>query len=194
MSEHVVHAPDIVGVERLFMVVLAVPSRAPEIAVSVPEQVALLDRTPLPAQADQRRYYFRSLQPAERAELTFAHPAGEIVVPIVIWSRDDLREFRELKGVQLPRRWPLGEPLPELKEGRTIYSDEEIEAMRTGSAGGRADRYAALPDEDIWAMQPDSTIPRWHWVNVTHGCPVHGTAIYQSRAFYPWIKDARFGD
>ena len=39
-------------------------------------------------------------------------------------------------------------------------------------------------------MQPDSTIPRWHWVNVTHGCPVHGPEIYKTRAFYPWKKSA----
>ncbi|MBD3292772.1 MAG: hypothetical protein GF393_07585, partial [Armatimonadia bacterium] len=192
MSEQVVYAPDIIGVDRLFMIVLAVPPGAPEIAVTVPEQAEMLDRTPLPTEAEQRRYYFRSNAPVARMEVTFAHPAGEIVVPVTVWSFEDLREFRELKGTQLPRRWPLGEPLPSLKESRTIYSDEEIEAMRTGTAGGRAERYASMADEDIWAMQTDSTIPRWHWVNVTHGCPVHGTEIYESRAFYPWIKDATF--
>ncbi len=192
MSEQVVYAPDIVGVERLFMIVLTVPANAPEIAVTVPEQVEMLDRTPLPTQAEQRRYYFRSLAPAERVAIVFAHPAEEIAVPLVIWSREDLRAFRELKNVQLPRRWPLGEMLPELKQGRTIYSDEQIEAMRTGAGGGRAATYVALPDDDVWAMQPDSTIPRWHWVNVTYGCPVHGTDIYLSRAYYPWIKDASF--
>ncbi|MGI5819510.1 MAG: hypothetical protein ACOX9R_15580 [Armatimonadota bacterium] len=192
MSEHVVYAPDIVGVDRLFMVVLAVPPDAPEVAVTVPEQAEMLDRTPLPTELEQRRYYFRSTAATERMEVGFAHPAGEIAVPITVWSYEDLREFRELKGTQLPRRWPLGEQLPALKEGRTIYSDEEIAAMRTGSAGGRAQTYAELSADEIWAMQTDSTIPRWHWVNVAHGCPVHGTEIYETRAFYPWIKDASF--
>ncbi len=192
MSEQIVYAPDIVGVERLFLIVLAVPPDAPEIAVTVPPQAQMLDRTPLPTQAEQRRYYFRSVAPAERVEILFAHPAGQIAVPLTIWSREDLREFRELKGVQLPRRWPLGETLPELKQGRTIYTDEQIEEMRGGSAGDRAERYAAHTDDEIWAMQTDSTIPRWHWVNVTYGCPVHGTEIYESRAYYPWIKDATF--
>ena len=38
-------------------------------------------------------------------------------------------------------------------------------------------------------MQPDSTLPRWHWVNLPHGCPVHGTEIYRKQAYYPWVKD-----
>lgn len=190
MDERVVYAPDTVGVDRLFMIVLSVPPDAGDIAVNVPEQVQMLDKTPLPTTADQRRYYFRSLVPAESVSITFAHPAGELTVPLTIWSFDDLRDYRTLKGTQLPRRWPLGEELPSLKQGRTIYSDEEIEAMRTGSAGDRAMRYAALKADEIWAMQPDSTIPRWHWVNVTYGCPEHGTQIYESRAFYPWIKRA----
>ncbi|MGC9319175.1 MAG: hypothetical protein ACP5KN_14175, partial [Armatimonadota bacterium] len=192
MDERVLYAPDIVGADRLFMIVLQVPADAPEIQVAVPRQVEMFDRTPLPAETDQRRYYFRSLEPAEEVQISFAHPEGEISVPLVIWSWEDLRQFRELKGTQLPRRWPLGERLPELKQGRTVHSDEDIEAMRTGTAGGDAQRYAAMPDEDIWQMQPDSTIPRWHWVNVTHGCPVHGTEIYQTRAYYPWIKDTSF--
>ncbi len=191
MSEHVVYAPDIIGVNRLFMIVLAVPPGAPEIDVTVPEQAVMLDRTPLPTDGDQRRYYFRSTADAEQIEVGFAHPAGQVAVPITIWSREELREFRELKGYQLPRRWPLGERLPELKQGRTIYSEDDIEQMRTGSAGG-ADQYADLTDDQIWNMQPDSTIPRWHWVNVTHGCPQHGTEIYESRAFYPWIKDSSY--
>lgn len=187
----VVYAPDIVGIGRIFMVVLQVPPEAPEIAITLPEQVELFDRTPLPTTATQRRYYFRASAPTAGTEIRFAHPEGEVTVPLVIWSFDDLRAFRELKGVQLPRRWPLGEPLPELKRGRTIYSDEQIEAMR-GPASGAAEAWAALSDDDIWGLQPDSTIPRWHWVNVSKGCPIHGTEIYSVRAYYPWIKDTTY--
>ena len=190
-AERLAYAPDIVGVDRMFMVALNVPAAAPEIAVTFPDNVTMFDRTPLPAKTDQRRYYFRALKPAEQVEIRFAHPAGEVVVPILIWSFDDLREFRELKGVQLPRRWPLGETLPELKQERTVTTEAEIEALK-GRSAGRGDTWAAMSDDDIWAMQPDSTIPRWHWVNVTHGCPVHGTEIYEHRAYYPWIKDTTF--
>ncbi len=190
-DERIAYAPDIVGVDRMFMIVLKVPAGAPEIAVTFPDNVTMFDRTPLPAKTDQRRYYFRALKPAAKVEIRFAHPEGEVVVPIVIWSFEDLREFRELKGTQLPRRWPLGEPLPELKEGRTVTTEAQVEAMKGGGAG-RAETWVAMSDDDIWAMQPDSTIPRWHWVNVTYGCPVHGAEIYKSRAYYPWIKNTSF--
>ena len=189
-SERLVYAPDIVGVDRLFMIVLAAPVDAPkiEVTVSPPDSVTLFDRTPLPVASEERRYYFRALKPAERAEITFAHPEGDLVVPITIWCFDDLREFRKLKGTQLPRRWPLGEVLPELKQGRTVTTQAELDATR-GAGPGRGANWIAKSDEAIWAMQPDSTIPRWHWVNVTHGCPVHRTDIYKTRAYYPWGKD-----
>jgi hypothetical protein len=190
-DERVIYAPDVVGVDRLFMVVLKAPVDAPAIEVSAPDSVVLLDRTRLPAKTDQRRFYFRAVKPAEKAEVRFAHPAGEVVVPLTIWSFEDLRAFRELKGTQLPRRWPLGERLPELKESRTVTTPADIEAARASGAG-RGEKWAAMPDDDIWALQPDTTIPRWHWVNVSHGCPVHGTEIYKIRAYYPWIKDASF--
>lgn len=190
-DNRLVYAPDILGVDRLFMIVLSVPVDAPEIAVSVspPRCAALLDRTPLPAKTDQRRYYFRTLEAAKEVTVTLAHPEGDVVVPLTIWSFDDLREFRELKGTPLPRRWPLGERLPELKQGRTITTEAELEALKKRGPGGAA-RWLDHTDDQIWAMQPDSTIPRWHWVNVTHGCPVHGTEIYKTAAYYPWTKDA----
>ena len=180
----IAYKPDIVGVGRMFMVALRVPANAPEIKVTVPECVEMFDRTPLPAKKDLRKYYFRSLKPAKQADIVFAHPDGEIAISIEIWSFDDLREFRELKGVQLPRRWPLGEELPELKEGQTTTTEVMKEAA--GGKGAPGKRWLDVSDEQIWNMQPDSTIPRWHWVNVKDGCPIHGTEIYRNRAFYPW--------
>ncbi len=180
----VAYAPDIIGVERIFLVALNVPAGAPELAVSVPDSVVMFDRTPLPTTSEVRKYYFRSLTEAGDVEITFGHPDGDVVIPIVIWGYEDLLEFRELKGTQLPRRWPLGEELPELKTSRTLTTAEPPDEPKAG--GGR---YTDLTDDEIWDMQPDSTIPRWHWVNVTYGCPVHGTEIYQTRAYYPWGED-----
>lgn len=181
------YAPDIVGVGRLFMVALQVPMDAPEVTVSAPECVKLLDRTPLPAKSDQRRFYFRSLAPAADAEIRFSWLDQEVSVPLTIWSFEDLRQFRELKSTVLPRRWPLGKELPCRKEGRTITTEEELAQLRKG---GDAPEWLQIEDDTIWNLQPDSTIPRWHWVNIRFGCPVHGTDIYQKRAYYPWEKDA----
>ncbi len=103
-AEMVVYKPDVLGVERLFMVALQVPRQTPEIEVTVPPCVVLLDRTRLPAQSELRRFYFRTTAPALQAELRFAGPIEPQTVVIDIWSFEQLREPRTLKGVILPRR------------------------------------------------------------------------------------------
>lgn len=190
MDPRVAYAPDVLGVDRLFMVAIKAPPDAPKIDVQVPPQVKLLDQTPLPTKADVRRYYFRTQQPGKDIKIVFAHPDGPLTVSVEIWSLADLQAFRKLKDVQLPRRWPLGETLPELKDAQTLTTQAQKEAARKG--GGGAEAWLNTPDDDIWNMQPDTTIPRWHWVNVQFGCPVHGTEIYQKQAYYPWIKDSSF--
>jgi hypothetical protein len=184
----VLYAPDIVGVERMFLVALRVPVEAPDVAVAVPECVTLFDRSRLPASSETRKFYFRAVKPAARAEIRFTLPAGPVVVSVTIWSWDDLRAFRQLKGVQLPRRWPLGERLPELKQKQTVPTGAEAKTPKLRDRGG----WLSHSDDDLWAMQPDMTIPRWHWTNIEHGCPVHGKEIYRDRAYYPWIMDGTF--
>ncbi|MCE5239138.1 hypothetical protein LLH23_11700 [bacterium] len=187
MDPRIAYAPDIVGIDRLFMIAIKAPPGATPIAVQVPTQVKLLDQTRMPTTADMRRYYFRSQQPGKDIKIVFAHPDGPLTVTIEVWSLDDLHAFRKLKNVQLPRRWPLGETLPELKQQQTLTTQAQKDAAR--KAGGGADGWLKTPDDDIWNMQPDSTIPRWHWVNVQYGCPTHGQQIYEKRAYYPWLKD-----
>jgi hypothetical protein len=189
MDPRVVYAPDIIGVERLTMVALKVPLAAPEVAVKVPDCLVLLDHTKVPAKSEIRRWYFRSVKPSPGAEIVFAHPEGEIKLPIVVWSFEDLRQQRTLKNALLPRRWPLGKDLPELKESQVVTTDLVRDSLK-GRGGPEA--WLRMSDEDIWNLQPDSTIPRWHWVNVANGCPVHGTEIYTKKAYYPWGKDTTF--
>ena len=183
----VVYRPDIVGVGRMFMVVLRVPPAQEAVEVTAHDAVSMFDRTPLPTQSDLRKYYFRALESCEQADITFRHAGGSAAVSVTVWSYADLREFRTLKGTQLPRRWPVGESLPELKQGRTI-TPESFERSMSGSGKGQT-HWLEMSDEAIWSLQPDSTIPRWHWVNVRDGCPVHGTEIYRGRAFYPWLTE-----
>ncbi|MCX7825998.1 MAG: hypothetical protein N2689_10620 [Verrucomicrobiae bacterium] len=179
----VVYAPDVVGVERMFMVALKVATDAPEVTVTVPDSVTMFDRQRPPFREEARRFYFRALKATPRAEIRFATAGGTITVPVEIWSFEDLRKFRTLKGVQLPRRWPLGKALPELKEKQIFPTGAE------GKVGQGRGGYLSMSDERIWAMQPDSTIPRWHWVNIQHGCPIHGKDVYAKRAYYPWQLD-----
>src|SRR5205085_8743326 len=53
------YAPDVVGVDRLFLIALEVPPDAPEVTVSAPESVKLFDRTPIAAKTAVHRFYFR---------------------------------------------------------------------------------------------------------------------------------------
>ena len=186
-KDMVVYKPDVLGVGRLFMVVLKVPATTPKVTVTVPACAVLLDRTPLPTKKNQRRYYFRTRAAAEKAEILFGGSIDTQRVVVDIWSFEQLRQYRKLKGVLLPRRWPLGESLPELKQGQTVTTEKLRERLRGRGPGPKM--YLTLSDEDIWNMQPDSTIPRWHWTNVKAGCPIHGVAIYKNRSFYPWLND-----
>jgi hypothetical protein len=182
----VVYQPDFVGEGRIFMVALSVPTGAPDLQVDCPPTVKLLDRTRLPAKSDVRRYYFRALKPAKAADIVFSWPGQRLTVSLGIWSFEDLRQYRTLNGTQLPRRWPLGEALPELKTSQTLPRTERHRARYQKS---EAEQWLALGDDAIWGMQPDSTIPRWHWVNLKEGCPIHGTDVYKEVAFYPWLND-----
>ncbi|MDA1140565.1 MAG: hypothetical protein O3B01_18510 [Planctomycetota bacterium] len=181
----IAYKPDIVGVDRMFLVALNVPVKTPEIRVTSPDCVELFDRSRLPARTTLRKYYFRSLRPAKSADILFGHPDGEITVTIEIWSFEDLCAFRKLKDTQLPRRWPLGEILPELKQTQTITSEAQRKAAKDIKRP-QGKLWLSYTDDLIWSLQPDSTIPRWHWVNIQKGCPVHGKEVYRSGAFYPW--------
>ena len=95
-DERILYAPDVVGVERMFMIVLKVPAEAPDVKVTMPDSITLFDRTPVPAKSETRKFYFRALKPTPKAEVRFALPAGQLVVPVEIWSFEDLRKFRTL--------------------------------------------------------------------------------------------------
>ncbi|NOX52851.1 MAG: hypothetical protein GXP27_00120 [Planctomycetes bacterium] len=184
----VLYAPDVVSVGRLFLIALKVPIDTPKLDVKVPKAFVMFDRTPLPPKSEARKFYFRAKEPTKHAEIVFALPSGKVVIPVAVWSFKDLRAFRKLKGVQLPRRWPLGEWLPELKQKQTFPTGAETRQPKRKDRGG----WLAFSDDDIWAMQPDSTIPRWHWTNIVQGCPIHGREIYRKRAYYPWLMDSTF--
>src|SRR5229473_3013848 len=71
---------------------------AADIQVSMPDCVTLFDHTrpgSVPGHASTgsegvRRFYFRALKTAERAEIRFGAPGSEMVVSLQIWSFDDL--------------------------------------------------------------------------------------------------------
>ena len=182
----IVYAPDVLGVDRLFMIAVRAPA-GEKVEVTMPANVAPVDRTDDDAKTDVRKFYFRTVKPGKNVEIKFALPGGQVVVPVEIWSYEELRQYRKLKGKQLPRRWPLGKPLPELKQAQTITTEVEKKALAGSTRGSN---WLSVADDVLWDLQPDSTIPRWHWTNIRKGCPVHGAEIYKKRSYYPWVFDS----
>ena len=70
---------------------MEVPVATPKIAVTMPDNITLFDRTPLPARSKMRKFYFRAAQPTAKAEVRFALPSNQLTVPITIWDFEDLR-------------------------------------------------------------------------------------------------------
>lgn len=84
------------------------------------------------------------------------------------------------------------------KSGFTYYSPEEREGIRGRAKSPhfaaevadllkKADRLAALTDQQIWDLIPDADLPRALNVRFGEGCPVHGQEIFKKGGHYPWI-------
>ncbi|NLO07372.1 MAG: hypothetical protein GX131_16205 [candidate division WS1 bacterium] len=182
---------------QIFRIALGQPAGSGALAVEHPANVEMFDRWD---QDERQRFYFRALEPGE-TPISFAGAGGEltITVPVIPWS--SVYEAREYSGIALPRLWPVGADLDAPKFGRTIYSDAEVERMRTegGEPGALAQRWAAMSDEQVWSIIPGPAIPRTCLMvlgsrepdaAVGKGCPVCGMAIYEGRSgFYPWVFD-----
>ena len=65
-ADAMAYKPDIVGVNRMFMVALRVPANVPQIKVTFPEHVTMFDRTTTHTDQKLRKYYFRALKPRYR--------------------------------------------------------------------------------------------------------------------------------
>lgn len=185
-SALVLYQPDVAMVGRRFMIVLkAVPSE-PAVKVTAPTSVQLYDRTRLPTELDQRRFYFRAVAAETGAEITFTLSEASATVAVDILTFEQLLQPREVNRIQLPRCWPMGEDLGELKTEHTLLGDAVLTKLEEAQASPDDSGYGDKADDEFWGIQPDCTIPRWHWVNLKLGCPVHGTEIYRGKAYYPW--------
>ncbi len=181
-----------------FRIALGQPAGSGELDVQYPDNVEMFDRWD---QDERQRFYFRALEPGD-APIEFSGQAGEltITVPVIPWS--DVYEPREYEGIALPRLWPMGGELEQLKSGHTLYTDEQLAEMREsgGSTGAIADRWLEMSDGQIWEIIPGPAIPRTCLIvlgsqepdrGVGKGCPVCGMEIYEDRSgFYPWIFDS----
>jgi len=149
--------------------------------------------------------------PTAAAEIRCESGAESVVVRLPVIAEADWEHDARLHEIPLPRIWPMERTYVPLKSRHTLVDEREIgvrnsetrvsvsEGHAVDSAGRargtQGDRTSCealeWPDEEIWNLEPRCDIPRWHFLNLDKGCPVHGLAIYSHNAYYPWIVDER---
>ncbi|MSS70319.1 MAG: hypothetical protein EXS64_02395 [Candidatus Latescibacteria bacterium] len=193
----ITHAPDRVEVGRVFRIVLEVPKDQTPVNVSAPASVQVVDRT-APERAGETIFYFRAQGVERGARFRFEGKSAGAEAVVDCLDRAGILERREQGEVRLPRRWPIWETVDELKASRTIWRREDLErALAWGSRNAaevrkvreEAEAWVAKGDGALWALLPKAEVPRWHFVNLHVGCPVHGEAIFKHSGYYPWKSD-----
>ena len=182
----------------MFRLLLRVPDEEGSLKVSSPPSVSLVDRTPEERADGEQTFYFRAHAPMRGATFRFEGKSAGVEWKVDLLDRQGILERREQGEIRLPRRWPIWEDPDELKESRTIWRKEDLErtlrwtddppgsdqAVREGAEG-----WLQRSDEYLWNLLPESEIPRWHFVNLKVGCPVHGDLIFKYSGYYPWRSD-----
>jgi len=185
---------------QTFRIVLQQPKGSGKFDVQMTPAVEMFDTWPQDA---IQRFYFRAVKSGD-ATLTFKGNAGTVRIPLEVIAWADIFKSRKLEKTELPRIWPLGQTdYRHTKKRRTFYSDEDLRAIRksNGKASGRAKKWLAMSDEEIWNIIPGPCVARTCLIVLSggnredgrgKGCPVCGMKVYEGRsAFYPWIFDPK---
>jgi hypothetical protein len=193
----IVYAPDRVELGRVFRIVLDVPGDQVPVSPALPASVDLVDRTD-PERVGETIFYFRAKRVDRNAQFRFDGKTAGAEVIIDCLDRAGMLERREQGEIKLPRRWPVWEEPDELKSSRTIWRREDLErvlgwgqthADEVRRTRESADSWVTKPDEALWNLLPKAEIPRWHFVNMHVGCPVHGDHVFKYSGYYPWKTD-----
>ena len=179
-------APERVGEGRRFRIV--VEAEVP-LACECSDLFALLDRTPPDSSGREHRFYFcvgRAASPGGEIRFRAGNATETVrmrVVPEAEWGAPAM-----LGAIQLPRIWPLDGRAIGLKSRHTYVDPTDI---GQSAACGATPECEALgwSDDQVWDLVAPCDIPRWHFLNLDFGCPVHGLDIYHSDPYYPWIVD-----
>ena len=183
----VLWSPERVGEGRRFRVIVRCAS---PVECAYPDAVELLDCTPSDSSRTEHRFYFVAGSPSDSASIVFssdsaANSPQSITFPVIAerdWDRD-----ATVGEIQIPRVWPLDRREIGLKQRHTLFPREQI------GQNPREDRPDVLTwsDEELWGLVLPCDVPRWHFMNLKRGCPVHGRQVYSENAYYPWIVDSR---
>jgi len=185
----IVWVPERVGEGRRFRVVVEAES---VVSCEHSDALVLLDRSPLASSGPQHRFYFRAAKPGAKAKIRLAAGRSRKTLNVRVIAEKDWEGETFLGEIKLPRIWPLENPLGEginLKSRHTMVPPQEIGRRKDGPPDAPGE--LSWTDEELWGLEPPCDIPRWHFLNLDKGCPVHGLAIYHSDPYYPWIVDVR---
>jgi len=62
------------------------------------------------------------------------------------------------------------------------------EELRRRPRRDSLDFWLTQPDAVLWKQLPPAELPKAHFVNEHHGCPVCGTRVFRYGGFYPWSR------
>ena len=191
MPVRILWAPERAGEGRRFRVIVEsdTPVRCDHSAA-----FTLLDRTPEDRTENEHRFYFRADTPTTSGEITVTNEDGAAAgVQVDVVAEADWDTERLQGEIQLPRTWPLNRRDVSLKDRHTMYPSDEIGSSDgIGSVDEKAEcEPAAWSDDEVWNLVLPCDIPRWHFLNLDKGCPVHGLDIYHTDPYYPWLVDPK---
>ncbi len=197
-------APDFVAcdIPRRFMVELEFPQGFVPTQVTGDDAVRLVGTRDLEQKLNGkparklRRFYFESRRPADPARIEIQSANGKLVVPVVVWGYEELRQSRKINGMTFPRRYPLGETLPYVKTRQVFPPDPALRATDPIRFGGFVAKRIHFNEpvmardytmQEVWDFGPDTSFTvRKPFPGPAD--PRHGDRIYRASGdpFYPY--------
>ena len=177
----VLWAPTRVGEGRRIRVVVECTD---ELTCEHNSTLRLLDRGISADDPHEHRFYLLAKSPAEIAVIRFSGDGETVETSLRIIAERDWDRDETVGQIELPRTWPLDRREIGLKTRHTIFPAEQI-----GKGESTGCDEASWSDQKMWDQILPCDIPRWHFLNLDEGCPIHGHEIYHTDPYYPWIVD-----
>ena len=184
-SISIIWSPPRAGEGRMFRVLVHHTGR---VVCTTGSELALLDRTPTDSTGPDHRFYFRAVAPGHAARIAFVDPEDETAradTAVQIIAERDWSSDTATGNVALPRIWPMDRRTIGLKTRRTLVPDRRI----GHDPDHAAPEALSWTDEAVWNLVLPCDIPRWHFMNLRHGCPIHGRQVFERDAYYPWLVE-----
>jgi len=171
-------------------VIVNVPAGAGKIEVSTSPELKLVDRTSFDPSQGQRKFYFRAVAASREARVELRTPEGaraSVSFPVLTLAQE--LSPRRVGTLDLPRRWPLGQPISEYKKHSVFHPRDQLDAARQEWIKGGRKTKTFKSDEFYYNLVPPTWMQRNTYVNQHKGCPVHGDAVRKVGRYGGWKID-----